>query len=75
MRVTATTTIRWLKMRNVKNCGKQIKGVGCPCAATLRRALLKNPKSGIDAINVRSTIDVLRNKYERCFDMSKTWLG
>lgn len=61
---TAATTIRWLRMTQVKNCKKYNK---CKCADDLRRILLKIPISEYDEQVIEKDIKILEKKYYNCF--------
>ena len=61
---TAATTIRWLRMTQVKNCHKLNH---CKCADDLRRILLKIPISEYDEQVIEKDIKILEKKYYNCF--------
>ena len=61
---TAATTIRWLRMTQVKNCKKY---TNCKCADDLRRILLKIPISEYDEQVIEKDIKILEKKYYNCF--------
>ena len=61
---TAATTIRWLRMTQVKNCHKLNH---CKCANDLRRILLKIPISEYDEQVIERDINLVEKKYNLCF--------
>tara|TARA_Y100000768_G_scaffold387765_1_gene380203 strand:- start:78 stop:293 length:216 start_codon:yes stop_codon:yes gene_type:complete len=61
---TAATTIRWLRMTQVKNCHKLNH---CKCADDLRRILLKIPISEYDEQVIERDINLVEKKYNLCF--------
>ncbi len=61
---TAATTIRWLRMTQVKNCHKLNH---CKCADDLRRILLKIPISEYDELVIERDINLVEKKYNLCF--------
>ena len=61
---TAATTIRWLRMTQVKNCHKLNH---CKCADDLRRILLKIPISEYDEQVIERNINIVEKKYNLCF--------
>ena len=63
MRATAFTTIRWLRMTNVKDCG-----INCLCSDELRKILLKLPINKYDEIQIESDINRIEKKYKICYD-------
>ena len=62
---TAATTIRWLRMTQVKNCHKLNH---CKCADDLRHILLKIPISEYDEQVIERDIKLVEKKYNLCFD-------
>ena len=64
MRATAFTTIRWLRMTNVRDCQ-----TNCICSDKLRRILLKIPINKYDEAEIDSQIYKLEKKYEQCFKL------
>ena len=64
MRATAFTTIRWLRMTNVRDCKTD-----CICSDKLRRILLKIPINKYDEAKIDSQIYKLEKKYEQCFKL------
>lgn len=65
---TSATTLKWLQMISVRNCGKVIKGEVCPCADSLRKKTLKIPISVYDEEVTEREILEQRIKYIKCFD-------
>ena len=61
---TAATTLRWLRMTQIKNCPKLNK---CKCADDLRRILVKIPISEYDEQVIEKDIKILEKKYYKCF--------
>ena len=61
---TAATTLRWLRMTQIKNCPKLNK---CKCADDLRRILVKIPISEYDEQVIEKDIKFLEKKYYKCF--------
>ena len=61
---TAKSTLRWLRMTQVKNCPKLNK---CKCADDLRRILVKIPISGYDEQVIENDIKILEKKYYKCY--------
>ena len=61
---TAATTIRWLRMTQVKNCYRLNQ---CKCADDLRRILLKIPISEYDEQVIERDIKLVEKKYNLCF--------
>ena len=61
---TAATTIRWLRMTQIKNCKKYNK---CKCADDLRRILVKIPISKYDEQVIETDTKILEKKYYNCF--------
>ena len=64
MRATAFTTIRWLRMTNVRDCK-----TNCQCSDKLRRILVKLPINKYDEAEIDSQIYKLEKKYEQCFKL------
>ena len=62
---TAATTLRWLRMTQIKNCPKLNK---CKCADDLRRILVKIPISEYDEQVIERDIKLVEKKYNLCFD-------
>lgn len=65
---TSGTTLKWLQMISIRNCGKIIKGDVCPCANSLRKITLKIPISEYDEEITERQILEQRIKYIKCFD-------
>ena len=63
MYATASTTIRWLRMTQVKNCYKLHN---CKCADDLRKNLLKLPISDYDEIQIEKEIENKQKIYDEC---------
>ena len=63
MYATAATTIRWLRMTQVKNCYKLHN---CKCADDLRKNLLKLPISDDDEIQIEKDIKNKQKIYDEC---------
>jgi len=63
MYATAATTIRWLRMTQVKNCYKLHN---CKCADDLRKNLLKLPISDYDEIRIEKEIENKQKIYDEC---------
>ncbi len=63
MYATAATTIRWLRMTQVKNCYKLHN---CKCADDLRKNLLKLPISDYDEIQIEKEIENKQKIYDEC---------
>ena len=61
---TASTTLRWLRMTQIKNCPKLNK---CKCADDLRRILVKIPISKYDEQVIERDIEKRTEKYNSCF--------
>ena len=61
---TASTTLRWLRMTQIKNCKKYNK---CKCADDLRRILVKIPISKYDEQVIEKDTKILEKKYYNCF--------
>ena len=64
MKATAATTIRWLRMTQVKNCHKLNN---CKCADTLRKNILRIPNSDCCEIKIEKDINIIQKNYDRCF--------
>ena len=65
MRATAFTTIRWLRMTNVRDCK-----TNCQCSDKLRRILVKLPINKYDEVEIDSNIEKLEKKYKLCFNIN-----
>jgi hypothetical protein len=65
MRATAFTTIRWLRMTNVRDCK-----TNCQCSDKLRRILVKLPINKYDEVEIDSKIEKLEKKYKLCFNIN-----
>ena len=63
MYAPAATTIRWLRMTQVKNCYKLHN---CKCADDLRKNLLKLPISDYDEIQIEKEIEYKQKIYDEC---------
>ena len=63
MYATAATTIRWLRMTQVKNCYKLHN---CKCADDLRKNLLKLPISDYDEIHIEKEIKNKQKISDEC---------
>ena len=71
MRATATTTIRWLKMMNIKDCVKNPNCTGnkfCPCADRLRRLYITKPIHKRHENILNDKINYEMDKYKICFN-------
>ena len=63
MRATAFTTIRWLRMTNVRNYK-----IDCQCSDKLRRILLKIPINKYDEMELDQKIYKIEKEYKQCFE-------
>ncbi len=63
MFATAHTTVRWLKMTNLKNCSKK-----CSCAENLRFLYVTKPKTGGMEFYLNKRIEFAEGTYRKCFD-------
>jgi hypothetical protein len=64
---SSATTLKWLQMISIRNCGKIIKGDPCPCANRLRKITLKIPISAYDEKITEKQILNEKIKYNNCF--------
>ena len=77
MKATAKSTIRWLKMINIKDCNKSSECVfmngivinrdsTCHCADRLRRLTLTKPLNTQHEKCINKAIETEKKKYELC---------
>jgi len=74
MRVTATTTIRWLKMMNIKDCVKNDHCSSdklCSCADKLRRLSITKPIHKRHKIILNNKFNYEMEKYKICYENNK----
>ena len=64
---SSATTLKWLQMISIRNCGKIIQGEICPCADRLRKITLKIPISEYDEKITEKQILKEKIKYTNCF--------
>lgn len=60
---TTVTKIKWLRMMNIKSCGRN-----CICADRMRRHLLKTPVNIIDEAFISFQIIETKNEYDKCIN-------